>query len=291
MNKLKGALYVGLGAASYGILATIVKFANNQDVHTSMLTFAQSLTGVIVLSILAFAYKMKRKTPKVTPKAKFKLMLFGTAMGLTSCFYYLSIQYVSVSVGIILLMQSIWMSIVWEIIQTKNRPHWVKVLGGIIVILGTILATDLLNDTVTLSWIGIGYGMLAAITYTITLHASSHVETGLPTIVRSQYLIIGSLIMVMIFWNKDIITYFDASMGLKWGVLLGIFGTVIPPILFTKGIPLTGLGLAGIIAAIEIPVSIFSARMVLHEAVSPMQWLGVGIILGTIVMINLKSEA
>ncbi len=35
MSKLKGVFLVGFGAASYGILATIVKFANNSGAHTS----------------------------------------------------------------------------------------------------------------------------------------------------------------------------------------------------------------------------------------------------------------
>lgn len=52
MGKLKGVILVCIGAASYGILATIVKFANNEGIHTSALTFYQALVGVVCLSIL-----------------------------------------------------------------------------------------------------------------------------------------------------------------------------------------------------------------------------------------------
>ena len=87
MSKLRGALLVGFGAASYGILATIVKYANNQDAHTSVLTFYQSLVGVLVLFVLMQVAKTKKTPVKASVKSKSKLVLFGISIGLTSCFY------------------------------------------------------------------------------------------------------------------------------------------------------------------------------------------------------------
>ncbi|WP_430406979.1 EamA family transporter [Fluviicola sp.] len=289
MSKLRGALFVGLGAASYGILATIVKYANNHDAHTSILTFYQSLVGVIVLFVLMQAAKRKKTPVKATLKSKSKLILFGISMGLTSCFYYISIQTISVSIGIILLMQSIWMSVVWEMIQTRKVAHWLKIVGSFCVLGGTILATNLIQEDVHISVEGIVYGLLAALSYTISMHASNHVETQLSSVVRSFWLIVGSLLMVIVYWNIQIWEHLDWMIFLKFGIILGLFGTVIPPILFNIGIPKTGLGLAGILAAIEIPVSICSAQLILHETVTSMQWLGVGIIIATVVVINARK--
>lgn len=108
-QQLKGAALVFLGAASYGILATTVKYANNLGIHTSVLTLFQFLIGAIILILLS---QQKSQRQKIGVSSKLKLMLFGTALGITSIFYYLAIQYIPVSMGIILLMQSIWMSVV-----------------------------------------------------------------------------------------------------------------------------------------------------------------------------------
>lgn len=288
MSKLKGALFVGFGAASYGILATIVKYANNQDAHTSILTFFQSLVGVIVLLILMQFAKNKKTQPKATLKSKSKLVLFGISMGLTSCFYYIAIQTISVSVGIILLMQSIWMSVVWEMVQKRKVAHWLKIVGSFCVLGGTVLATNLIEDDVHISMEGIVYGLLAALSYTVSMHASNHVETQLSSVVRSFWLIVGSLFTVIVYWNIQILEHWDWMVFLQFGIILGLFGTVIPPILFNIGVPQTGLGLAGILAAIEIPVSICSAQLILHETVTGLQWLGVGIIIATVVVINAR---
>jgi drug/metabolite transporter (DMT)-like permease len=104
-----------------------------------------------------------------------------------------------------------------------------------------------------------------------------------------MYLVWGGLIAIAAYWNMDLITYFDLETIWKWGIFLAVFGTIIPPIAFTRGLPVIGTGLGSIISALEIPVSILSAHFVLGELVSPVQWIGIGVILGSIVLINLKK--
>jgi drug/metabolite transporter (DMT)-like permease len=291
MSKLKGVILVGFGAASYGILATIVKFANNSGAHTSALTFYQALVGVVSLFVLmTLQYRKQPQLPKPKTKSKIKLLLFGISMGLTSCLYYISIQYVSVSIGIILLMQSIWMSVVWEMIQQKKIAHWSKLAGSLVVLIGTVFATNLIQQDVKLSLIGLLYGLAAALSYTISLHASNHVEKQIPSLTRSFYLVTGGFLTVVAFWNVQIPPHLDWMIFLKFGLVLGLFGTVIPPILFTRGIPLIGLGIAGILIALEIPVSILSAHLVLKEHISLMQWFGVLLIVATVVFMNTRKR-
>lgn len=289
MKKIKGAVLVAFGAASYGILATIVKVANNAGVHTSILTFSQFLVGLLFLSIYAKVKSGKQVNQKAAAGSKLKLLLFGTSLGLTSSFYYLSIQYIPVSVGIILLMQTIWISIIWEAFQSKQSIGYVKILGAIVIIAGTLLATNIFQGSVSLNWKGLGFGFLAAVCYTISLHSSNHIATELPNYTRSKYLVAGGLLAIVLFWNKDIWLHFDWVVMLQWGAILGLFGTILPPLLFTKGIPMTGIALGGIIAAIEIPVSISSANWMLNEQVLLIQWAGVLVILVSVVIINMKS--
>src|SRR5690625_6656757 len=67
MKQLKGILYVGIGASSYGVLATFVKLANTQEIHTAGLTFSQYLFGFLVLSILSYVINIKRRAKGVEP--------------------------------------------------------------------------------------------------------------------------------------------------------------------------------------------------------------------------------
>jgi len=289
-ERLKGAIIVALGAISYGILATIVKYCNQQGFHTATLTFLQYVIGAVFLMVYPFLSRGKEMTKiAVTPKSKIKLIAFGLSMGVTSSLYYLSIQFIPVSMGIILLMQCIWMSVLLETLILKTKVEAVKVMSTILVIGGTLLATNIIFESAAINWWGILLGLGAALSYTITLFASSHIELKIPGVLRSKYLVMGGLIATVIFWNTDIICGMNSFSLLKWGLILGVFGTIIPPLLFTKGIPMTGIGLGGIIAAIEIPVSISSAAFILHESVTGWQWLGVVIIICSVIVANLKS--
>ena len=290
MNKLKGILSVVLGAASYGLLATVVKYGNLQGLDSSVLTFFQYLFGFVGLVFLALLSKKKTSINKASGKSKLKLILFGTSMGLTSCFYYLAIQYIPVSIAIILLMQAIWMGGVLEIFLDKTKPDPLKIIGSIVVLAGTILAVNIFENIHSLSYIGLGFGLLASLSYTVTLTATNRVESGLPIITRSKYLVLGGLLIVILFWNVKILQNMDLNNHnlLFFGLFLALFGCIIPPILFNKGFPIIGIGLGSILSAIEIPVSIFSAKILLDEQVKSIQWLGVMIIIISVIIINFR---
>ncbi|WP_233861391.1 EamA family transporter [Tenacibaculum piscium] len=302
MNKIKGIIFVSIGAASYGILATIIKLANNNNFGTAGLTFLQYLFGVLVLSIATFLINTKsKKTISTTNTAnqtaistskypRLKLMLFGTSLGLTSSFYYLSIQYVPVSVGIILLMQTVWMGILLEFFIDRKLVSKAKIIGCIMVLLGTLFASKVFESDFNFNIIGFIYGLLAAIFYTASMYASNKISLELPSLTRSKYLVYGGFLAILIFWNFQIIEEINSVEILKWGMVLGLFGTVLPPILFSKGVPTIGNGLTSIIAALEIPISVLSAFLILNEQIGFLQGIGIFIILITILLINVKKK-
>ena len=290
MKNYKSIFYVAAGACSYGVLATAVKYSNNIGIKVSALTFLQFLVGFVFLVILNSLKKNSAAAQPVSTSSKLKLMAWGLSLGVTSTLYYLSIQYIEVSLGIILLMQSIWMSLLIEIFVTRKRPESYKIFGVIIVLIGTVLATNIFNQHLELDYRGVLLGMGAALSYTITLFASSRIESYVPSSIRSQYMVLGGLILIIAFWNIHIIEDMTVS-SIPWGILIAVFGTILPPLLFTKGVPKTGIALANILASLEIPVSILSAVLVLHESVGLIRWIGVAIILIAVIAINRKTKS
>jgi len=127
-NILKGVLFVGIGASIYGMLATFVKLAYQEGYTTSEVTTSQFLLGLLGLLILNFIQTItsKRALPSPTSKEIRNLMLAGTSLGCTSLFYYIAVQYINVSIAIVLLMQSVWFSVVVESIHVKKWPNIMK---------------------------------------------------------------------------------------------------------------------------------------------------------------------
>ncbi|KRB59605.1 DMT family transporter [Flavobacterium sp. Root186] len=291
-NALKGSLYIALGASSYGMLATFVKIAYQENYTTAEVTLSQYGLGFLGLLILnLFQKKNSHSSPKkMNFKSTLKLIMAGSSLGLTSTFYYLSVQYIPVSAAIVLLMQTVWIGAVLETILYKKFPEKRKIVSIVLVLIGTLLAVNLIKEAAVINWKGFLYGMLAALSYTATMYSSNNIELHLPPLKRSLYMILGGLIVVIFIFHSSINQEFTFDILLNWGIVLSLFGTILPPLLFTKGMPLTGMGLGAIVASIEIPVSIFIAYIWLSEAVSLFQWVGILLILFAVVLMNLQKK-
>lgn len=291
-NVLKGVFLVAIGATTYGMLATFVKMAYSEGYTTAEVTTSQFILGIIgILLINAFQKaKHKEKVVKATKKNIFSLMLAGTSLGMTSLFYYLAVKYIPVSIGIVLLMQTVWMGVLLEMILEKKLPSKQKVIAVIIVLIGTVLATNIIHNDVALDWRGLAWGVLAAASFTTTMFTANSVATEISSAQRSLYMLLGGSIIVFSFAIATQAAPFNFEIFLKWGIILALFGTIIPPMLMTAGFPLTGIGLGSIVSALELPVSVMMAYVLLDEKVILSQWIGIVLIILAIIIMNVNFK-
>lgn len=295
-SVIRGVALVGLGATSYGMLATFVKMAyQDTGITGNDFTPAEVITAQFVLGILAMlginAFQKARNrenTIKASSSNIKALMLAGTSTGLTSIFYYMAVKFIPVSIGIVLLMQTVWMGVVLEAILEKKRPSNIKILAVLIVLSGTAMATNILKSGSGLDWRGVVLGLMAAASFTTTMFTANKIATHVSAAQRSLYMLFGGALVVAVFAMATQDTPFNYDIFYKWGILLALFGTVIPPLLLNKGFPLTGIGLGSIVSSLELPVSVLMAYFLLHEQVVLTQWLGIILIILAIVMMNVS---
>lgn len=289
---VQGSLLVALGAACYGLLATYVKLAYSDGFNIAEITVSQFVIGMIGLLILnAFVKKKDKISINTSNKSNiFKLILAGTSLGLTSTFYYLAVQLIPVSIGIVLLMQTVWMGVVLDVILTKKTPSFGKIIAVILILFGTILATNMLFDMQKINFTGIGWGLLAAVSYTVSVYTSGKIALGMHAFRRTIWMLLGGLIIVMLISFPSLIEKFNWQIFTSWGIVLALFGTILPPVLFSIGMPKINLGLGAILSSVEIPVSVLMAYFLLHEKVNLYQWSGIILIMITVILMNLPRK-
>ncbi|MBC7643197.1 MAG: EamA family transporter [Flavobacterium sp.] len=293
-NKtLKGVIFVALGATSYGMLATFVKLAYKENFTTAEVTTSQFVLGLLGILLINLYQKINTKIPaeKPTKKNILQLMLAGTSLGMTSVFYYLCVKYIDVSIAIVLLMQTVWMGVLLEMFLDKKLPSRQKVTAVILVLIGTILATNLLNNQNNIDWRGVFWGILAAISFTTTMFTANRIATNITSAQRSFYMLLGGAIIVFGFSVFAQNRAFNFDIFWKWGIIISLFGTIIPPMLFNIGFPKTGIGLGSIVASLELPVSVMMAFFILSEQVILMQWIGILLILFAIIIMNINFKS
>jgi drug/metabolite transporter (DMT)-like permease len=295
-NNIKGVLLVALGATSYGMLATFVKLSYIEGFTTAEVTSSQFIYGIIGILLINLFQRIKHKntTQKANSKNILQLMIAGTSMGMTSVFYYLAVKYIPVSIGIVLLMQTVWMGVLLEWFLDKKAPSLQKTVAVIVVIIGTGLAINILkidfNDT-SINWsLGLFWGLLAAASFTTTMFTANKVALEISSAQRSLYMLLGGAIIVFGFGLYTQATDFNFEIFTKWGIVLALFGTIIPPMLLNSGFPLTGIGLGSIVSSLELPVSVLMAYFLLNEELQLIQWIGILLIILAIVIMNIQFK-
>lgn len=290
-SKLKGILLIALGASSYGMLATFVKMAYSEGFTTPEVTIAQfvyGITGILLINAFQKAQN-KNQTTKAAPKTIAQLLLAGTSLGMTSVFYYLAVKYIPVSIAIVLLMQTVWMGVLFEMLLEKKIPSAQKIISVLVVLLGTALATNIIENQIAFDWRGILLGLLSAASFTTTMFTANRVGIEVSSAQRSLFMLLGGAVIVFGFAIANQTGDFHFEIFAKWGIVLALFGTIIPPLLFNAGFPLTGIGLGSIVSALELPVSVLMAYFLLNENIRFWQWIGIVLIILAIVIMNIND--
>jgi drug/metabolite transporter (DMT)-like permease len=270
-------IVVFLGACSYGVLSTFVKLAYAKGFIASGVIGSQLFFGCLMLwlGVLMFS------RVKVDVKSMAKLMAVGMTVCLTSIFYYFSLQTIPASIAIVLLFQFTWIGVLLEAMAERTAPSWEKVVSITILTAGTFLAGGIVEQQgLSLDGKGVIFGLLSALTFALFIFFSGRVALDVPPLNRSSFIAAGSLAGAFLLLRPSFL--FDGSLqeGLWiYGGLLGIFGLLIPTLLFAIGIPKIGSGLGTILGAAELPMAVFMSSLVLKELVTPLQWLGVILIL------------
>ncbi|WP_392560829.1 DMT family transporter [Orbus sturtevantii] len=295
-ERFIGGLLVLLGACSFGVLSSIVKTAYKEGYSLGEITGVQSFFGMLILwglyLIYIFFSKKKTTTSKYKSSSnnqKWRVYLAGFCPGLVGIFYYQCVQLIPASIAIILLMQYLWISVIIDYVIFRNKPTFFQVLVVVVILIGSSLAAGIFNQNISLNLKGCFFGILAAITYSLFITTSSKVGNDLPKLKKSALMITGACFITFVIFPPTFLFELSISDKLyQWGLILAVLGTVLPPLLFSIGMPKVGISFSAILSAAELPVAVIASYFYLKELIYYNQWIGVFLILLAMIAPNLQ---
>ncbi|WP_062046470.1 DMT family transporter [Bacillus sp. JCM 19034] len=280
------SLLVFLGGCCFGVLSTFVKLSYANEFTLAQITGLQFLFGFLMIwSFIPFIRTVRQRRSMIL-----KLIVSGIPMGLTGIFYYQSLQTIDASVAIILLFQFVWIGTLLEWTIDRKKPNQMRMIAIGTCMVGSFLAGGFFMSSFNITIEGVIWGLLAAVTFSTFIYLSGKVGKGVPAIQKSAWLTTGGLLTVIILFSKTyLIEGFPLDTFLAvapYGLILGLFGVFLPPLLFSIGMPKVGSGLGTILSSSELPVAIMMSTFVLHETVTTSQWVGVVMIISGIIIGN-----
>lgn len=284
MRLVVNGFLVILGGCSFGLLAPIVKLSSFNGIPIADSTRMQLFFGFILLAFINLFFVKYR----LRPKTFIKLLLSGIPMGLTTTFIYKSLNYLDASIAIVLLFQYVWMGLVAELIVTRRLPTREKVIATALILVGSLFAVNIFTAHVNqLPLLGIMWGLLAAVSFATFIFVSGKVATYVPPLRKSMMMALGGLLIILILYPPtDLAIEKVNGYFLLHGLTLGVFGGVLPPLLFSLSIPVVGNALGSILSSSELPTTVIFSAIILSEKISVFQGIGIVLIISAIVLAN-----
>jgi drug/metabolite transporter (DMT)-like permease len=278
-SMIKYIVMVFVGACSFGILSTFAKLAYREGYSAAEITFSQAFISMVLLWLFTF---LQRKTGQPANRNIWlSLLLTGATIGLTTFVYYLSVLYIPASLAVVILMQFTWMGALLEWIFFKKKPGWKQITIMVLILGATVLASGLLNiHAKEIPLKGILLALGSALLYAMYIVASSRTIKQISSLRKSAIIMTGSALGIFIANAGTLVADNHLNMELlKWALFFAMFGTIIPQVLFAKGIPGAGAGISAIIMTVELPVAVITAHIILNEPVTLTQWIGIIVML------------
>ncbi|WP_431028678.1 EamA family transporter [Lysinibacillus sp. LZ02] len=272
-------LMIVIASSSYGILSTIVKLGMQDGYTSSEVVSSQYIFGFLLALLLVLA--TQRKLPHIQLKGWAILVLAGIFTATTGMVYGQSLNYLPASLAVVMLFQFTWIGLLLDCALKKRLPTRAEVISLLFLFAGTILAAGVLDvDLTAIAWQGWALGLTSALTFSIFIQINSRQVTGMTNITRTFIVSAVALIVISIFLSPEILWNGQLTSGLwKYGLALGLFGIILPILLFSIAVPKVGGGLTSILSAMELPVAILVSVIFLHEVVTPLQLFGIVLVL------------
>jgi drug/metabolite transporter (DMT)-like permease len=284
-------LLILIGASSYGLLSPLIKLSYNQGFTEQQITPLQMTTGTLIVWMILLFHRPSWQNPFKGPWLKLAAIgIFG--LGCTTIFFNMCLVHLNVSLAIILLFQFTWITITLQCLSQKRKPTKNELLAILLIMLGTLLAVNVFAiQSVDTNALGLLFGFLSACSYSFFLFMTGRIHTHLSSLMKSAVMLTAASIALLAINYPVEFTQGQTSSLVFWGIVLGIFGQVIPTITFNIAIPKIGSSLSAILGSAELPASVIAALIILREPVQLIQWVGIFvIILGIFVSENKRKQ-
>jgi drug/metabolite transporter (DMT)-like permease len=286
----RGYLYVSLAAVLFAVSGTSSKFLFNTGITPYQLI--QMRTTVAFTGLLIWLCLRQSAFLKISIKDLPYFLALGVfGIGAAQFLYLFAISKINVAAAILLHYTGPIFVALYVVCIQRKKIGAASILSIIGTLAGCFLVVGAYNlEVLALNRIGIVSGLLAAVAFATYSVLS---EYGMRKYTPWTVLLYGML-FAAIMWNVlhpplEALLHRYSTVQWGWILFIGICGTILPFGLYFEGIKRIRPTHASITATLE-PISAgVIASVFLGELMAPLQILGGLIVIGSVIMLQLKS--
>lgn len=288
---IRGYIHIMVGAAFWGISATIAKFLFNNSIDPLIIVQTRVSFAFVVLFLVLLT--LNRPALKIEWSCSYKFALLGI-LGIAgpNVTYYYAIKLTSVATAILLQYTVTVMVMLYGILILKESNTWYKWMALILSLAGCYFAVGGLESAAFhTNKVGLILGLLSAVTFAF-LNIYGKVLSSLYT---RWSIMVFSFGFASLFWllvNPPWKILAQNYSFQQWLIFIGfsMISILIPYIFYFLGLKYLQASRVIIISTLEPIVAILSAFLILGELMSPFQILGGVMVIGAIILLQTHQE-
>lgn len=287
----KNYIKIGLAGVFWGTLGLFGKTLESYGLSSEMIAFSRLFSGFLILAII-FAIK-DPKVLKIDRSGLWSCFVIGiVSQGIFNLSYFGSIKLVGTFTAVVLLYFSPVIMFFLGTFMYREKASKKKIFAVCVCLIGCIYGvTGGDFSTLQSNTLGIILGLLAALTYSLMPALSKKTTSKYNPFTIIIYSFMFGAIMLIPFAKpiSSVMTIEDKSAFLVIP-LFGLIASSIPYCLYIPSLHNVQVSKLGVIASVELVVSIIIAVLFLKEPMSMGKMVGAGIIMASILIMNTNIE-
>ncbi len=275
-----GLLLLSVLGFTNSILAANRALKDGIDVHT-----INALRYSMTIALLFLFQKIRGKQLKLPRRERYMGMALGISVFMTGVGYLSATKYLPISLAVLIFYTAPFIVAIVSRF-TENEPITIiRLVAIVIAFIGIALALGIQTET-TLNWQGVAFALLAAFGYASLVCVSSlTMKTVNPQAVNFHCLASGTvLFVVFLLFTGGPETTISQSSWLKLG--FSSLALTVGFMTFFTGLEIVGPVKTSMLMNTEPILTIILAAILLGERLSPVQWIGAGLVVVGIILIT-----
>jgi drug/metabolite transporter (DMT)-like permease len=289
--KRMAYFFVIAAAILWGTIGIFGKKLNEIGFSTAQIVFIRAIGAS--LTLVLFTLIKDKNLLKIKPRDS--IYFVGTGI-LSFVFfnlcYFVAINKTSLSVAAILLYTAPALVMVFSIILFKEKMTRNKLISLVLTFVGCIFVTAFTQVSgQKITAIGILSGLGSGLGYALYSIFGRYALKKYDSITVTLYTFIFASIGLILFIDfKEIVSLFSNFNILYYAVALGLIATVLPFLLYTKGLSYLETSKASIIATLEPVVATIIGIILYSEPLTLFKVLGISLVIFAVSIIREKRE-
>jgi len=286
-NRPQWGLFVALLAnLALGLNSTFAKFAYRAGMDPNTLTAMRLGVAAVVL----WALFLIRWQPliSISRQALLGCMVMGAANFAAQISYYWGLTRINASIGTLIFY--LYPAVVILLLRLRGEALTTRRLARLgVALIGVALLVDLTGNRVDM--IGVLLVLITILTYALHLVIGQFVVRDVPA--RTVALYVISTMALLAAGERLALggSPLPVTWAGWWPVLgIGLLGTVVARLAMFTAIKRVGSTQLSLLGGVEPLITVAVARAFLGETLSPIQWVGGGLVLASLLLVDLPPK-